>query len=111
MGFLKSKDADLSLQQYHPDDLKGKAEPGFTIDRERKAREAAGMGRSQSVRERRGEYELLPRRRRGDSDGRKRDSSPPVVPRGRATSAAATTSRPKEFAEGLKRRIGSLRRR
>lgn len=100
--------------KYHPDDLKGKAEPGFTIDRERKAREAAGVGRSQSVRERRGEYEMVPQRRRGDSDGRKRAGSPPVLgrlSRDRAGSAsAATTSRPKVIAEGLKRRIGSLRR-
>ncbi|KUI70431.1 hypothetical protein VM1G_05879 [Cytospora mali] len=99
--------------KYHPDDLKGKAEPGFTIDRERKAREAAGVGRSQSVRERRGEYEMVPQRPRGDSDGRKRARSPPVfsrLGRDRSSSAAATTSLPKEIAEGLKRRIGSLRR-
>jgi hypothetical protein len=71
------------------------------------------VGRSQSVRERRGEYEMVPQRRRGDSDGRKRAGSPPVLDRlsrDRAGSAAATTSRPKVIAEGLKRRIGSLRR-
>lgn len=69
------------------------------------------MGRSQSVRERRGEYEMVPQgRRRGDSDGRKRASSPPVSTRFRSNSAAVSTSRPKEFAEGLKKRIGSLRR-
>ncbi|KAK7732466.1 hypothetical protein SLS53_008470 [Cytospora paraplurivora] len=100
--------------QYHPDDLKGKAEPGFTIDRERKAREAAAkrVKRAQSVHERRGEYEMVPQWGRGESSGHdKRSGSPPVLVRQRSISAAASTSRPKEIAEGLKRRIGSLRRR
>lgn len=71
------------------------------------------MGRSQSVRERRGEYEMVSQRPRGESDGRRRAGSPPILARlsrNRASSAAETTSRPKVIAEGLKRRIGSLRR-
>lgn len=47
----------------------------------------------------------------GSRHNSKRSGSPPCLVRQRSISAAASTSRPKEFAEGLKRRIGSLRRR
>ncbi|POS78262.1 hypothetical protein DHEL01_v203346 [Diaporthe helianthi] len=95
---------------YHPDDLKGKGEPGFTMDRERRAKE--GIRRSQSVRERRGEYELLPQRLRGGSDMSKESvQHAAILVRQRSSSAAASSSRPRDFVDGLKRRVGSLRRR
>lgn len=98
------------MQKYHPDDLKGKGEPGFTMDRERRAKE--GIARSQSVRERRGEYEMLPQRPRGGSDDKGKDpGQPAVLVRQRSSSAAASSSRPRDFVDGLKRRVGSLRRR
>lgn len=80
------------------------------MDRERRAKE--GIARSQSVRERRGEYEMIPQRPRGGSDVDKKDSGqPPVLVRQRSNSAAASSSRPKDFVDGLKRRVGSLRHR
>lgn len=105
-------------QQYHPDDLKGKGEPGFTIDNERKAREAAGIGRSRSARhsERRGEYEMVsqqpPRESRAWGPGK---DGPPVLVRQRSASASAvasSSSRPSAslLKEGLKRRLGSLKK-
>lgn len=98
------------MQKYHPDDLKGKGEPGFTMDRERRAKE--GIARSQSVRERRGEYELVPQRPRGDGDMGKNSGQPAVLVRQRSSSAAAaSSSRPRDFVDGLKRRVGSLRHR
>lgn len=111
-------------QKYHPDDLKGKGEPGYTIDKERKANAAAasGVGRSQSVRnsESRGVYEMMPqatRRQhgyhRGSQSGEK--SGAPVMVRQRSSSASevvASGSRPTavQLKEGLKRRFGSLKR-
>lgn len=114
-------------QQYHPDDLKGKGEPGFTIDNERKARKAAeGVSRSKSARhhERRGEYEMVsqedrrypPRPQYGRmSSGAK--GEPPVFVRqrsmsasGMASSSSASRPGPSTFKEGLKRRFGSLRK-
>lgn len=81
------------------------------MDRERRAKE--GIARSQSVRERRGEYEMVPQRPRGGgSDGDTKDSGQPaVLVRQRSSSAAASSSRPKDFVNGLKRRVGSLRHR
>ncbi|KAF3764683.1 hypothetical protein M406DRAFT_356623 [Cryphonectria parasitica EP155] len=100
--------------QYNPNDLKGKGEPGFTIDNERKRLEAADVGRSRSTRdrERRGDYEMVPQRPM-------RDGKNPALVRQRSSSASAviasssSTSRPRSgsnLAEGLKRRLGSLRR-
>lgn len=93
-------------------------------------------GSSAAAAARRGEYEMLmvgsrpgdrasrngylmvPRQRDYDDEPEQGDESQKhtgarVVTRERSASAAAGTSssRPKEFAEGLKRRIGSLRRR
>lgn len=87
------------------------------MDRERRAKE--GITRSQSVRERRGEYEMVPQRpRRGGSGGgsgsngdTKDSEQPAVLVRQRSSSAAASSSRPKDFVNGLKRRVGSLRHR
>lgn len=103
-------------KKYHPDDLKGKGEPGFTIDRERKAAEAARSGRSQSVSNsnRRGVYEMVPQgshRRESRSKG----GDNPVLVRQRSSSASevvASGSRPSanQLKEGLKRRFGSLKR-
>ncbi|KAG8163599.1 hypothetical protein KVR01_006896 [Diaporthe batatas] len=95
--------------EYHPDDLKGKGEPGFTLDRERRAKEA--ISRSQSVRERPGEYELVPQRPHGGSDMSKESGQPAILVRQRSSSASASSSRPRDFVDGLKRRVGSLRRR
>lgn len=108
-------------QQYHPDDLKGKGEPGFTVDNKRKAREAreaaAGVApRSKSVRhaERGGEYEMLSQHPRGARDGRDKGAAPVFV-RQRSSSASAmasSSSRPSagHLKEGLLRRFGSLKR-
>lgn len=79
------------------------------MDRERRAKEA--IARSQFVRERRGEYELVPQRPRGGSDMGKDSGKPDVLVRQRSSSAAASSSRPRDFVDGLKRRVGSLRRR
>lgn len=118
-------------QTYHPDDLKGKGEPGYTIDKERKAREAAaaasGIGRSQSARESesRGEYEMMPQpsrrhhhhhHHRSSRDGGKRSGvTQPLMVRQRSASASevvASGSRPTavQLKEGLKRRLVSLKR-
>lgn len=78
------------------------------MDRERRAKE--GIARSQSVRERRGEYEMEPRGGGGDGDT-KDSGQPAVLVRQRSSSAAASSSRPKDFVSGLKRRVGSLRHR
>ncbi|CAN8101036.1 unnamed protein product [Discula destructiva] len=113
--------------QYHHDDLKGKGEPGYTIDKERKAAKAAatakaaaakagGVGRSRSARDSdsRGLYEMMPpqTRRRSQSKGGAVD---PVLVRQRSSSASAVVasgSRPSatQLKEGLKRRFGSLKR-
>lgn len=79
------------------------------MDRERRAKE--GIARSQSVRERRGEYEMVPQRSRRGSDMNKDAGQPAVLVRQRSSSAAASSSRPKDFVDGLKRRVGSLRHR
>lgn len=79
------------------------------MDRERRAKE--GMARSQSVRERRGEYEMVPQRPRRGSDMNKDSGQPAVLVRQRSSSAAASSSRPRDFVDGLKRRVGSLRHR
>lgn len=79
------------------------------MDRERRAKE--GIARSQSVRERRGEYEMIPRRPRGGNDTDKDSGQPAVLVRQRSSSAAASSSRPKDFVDGLRRRVGSLRHR
>lgn len=79
------------------------------MDRERRAKE--GIARSQSVRERRGEYEMVPQRPRRGSDMNKDSGQPAVLVRQRSSSVAASSSRPKDFVDGLKRRVGSLRHR
>jgi hypothetical protein len=79
------------------------------MDGERRAKE--GITRSQSLRERRGEYELVSQRPRGGSDMGKARGQPDILVRQRSSSAAASSSRPKDFVDSLKRRVGSLRRR
>ncbi|KAJ4416854.1 hypothetical protein N0V82_006493 [Gnomoniopsis sp. IMI 355080] len=114
--------------KYHPDDLKGKGEPGFTIDRERKAAEAAAgtRGRSKSVQasreeDRAGVYEMRPqasrRRRDFSQSSTAKGGENPVLVRQRSSSASevvasSSGSRPSAtlLKEGLKRRFGSLKR-
>lgn len=113
---------DSLKQQYHPDDLKGKGEPGYSIDLKRKAAEAAAASgrprRSQSVRNN-GNFELddmAPRSgRRASDQSQSKGGANPVSVRHRSSSASsvvASGSRPAKvpLKEGLKRRFGSLKR-
>ncbi|KAI0021098.1 hypothetical protein F4780DRAFT_299137 [Xylariomycetidae sp. FL0641] len=108
--------------QYHPDDLKGKGEPSYTIERRLKEQEAAarghharGLGGTQL-------YEMQPSPTKAHyspaANGAKDHRPADVV----SVSGAAgpsddyyygrsrSGSAPKKIAEGIKRRIGSIRR-
>lgn len=77
-------------QQYHPDDLKGKGEPSFTIEKALKEHKRIGDSGT----------EMKTRSRRAHSAGH--------------TDAYGTTSHDhaeKSMGSAIKRRIGSIRRR
>lgn len=109
---------------YHPDDLKGKGEPSFTIERshkdqKRRAREPSGHNGYDGT-----TYEMQPTRpslKDGNVTVRQRSyssSSHGTGPAGSPAPGATTTSSGvrrssttgKRIGEGLKRRFGSLRR-
>ncbi|KAK7914646.1 hypothetical protein PG985_012349 [Apiospora marii] len=107
---------------YHPDDLKGKGEPSYTLER------AFKHGKSASVGDGPGIYEMQPRSSSKSSPSkegdvmvrqRSRSSSFGEGPSGSVTRATATdspfggsssSSPGKRIATGLKKRIGSIRR-
>ncbi|KAK8016327.1 hypothetical protein PG993_014516 [Apiospora rasikravindrae] len=116
--------ANRSCQDYHPDDLKGKGEPSYTLER------AFKHGKSASVDDGPGVYEMQPRGMSRsspskDKEGdvliqqRSRSSSFGEGPSGsgaRATSSdspfggSSSSSPGKRLSTGLKKRIGSIRR-
>ncbi|KAI1638806.1 hypothetical protein F4809DRAFT_234530 [Biscogniauxia mediterranea] len=119
--------------QYHPDDLKGKGEPSYTIERDLKERKHAAHKKTQSTngssRHRHStqtnEYEMYPATGYSTSSHAKNDGH--VSVRNRSYSVGADSSRSsslsvdsagqrhrsgstgKRISEGLKRRLGSLR--
>ncbi|KAK8072384.1 hypothetical protein PG996_005732 [Apiospora saccharicola] len=114
--------ANESCQDYHPDDLKGKGEPSYTLER------AFKHGKSASVGDGPGVYEMQPRDSSKSSPSkngdvmvrqRSRSSSFGEGPSGSAARATATdspfggsssSSPGKRITTGLKKRIGSIRR-
>ncbi|KAK8008672.1 protein kinase [Apiospora marii] len=112
----------LTKHDYHPDDLKGKGEPSYTLER------AFKHGKSASVGDGPGIYEMQPRSSSKSSPSkegdvmvrqRSRSSSFGEGPSGSVTRATATdspfggsssSSPGKRIATGLKKRIGSIRR-
>lgn len=114
--------ANKSCQDYHPDDLKGKGEPSYTLER------AFKHGKSASVGDGPGVYEMQPRDSSKSSPSkngdvmvrqRSRSSSFGEGPSGSAARATSTdspfggsssSSPGKRITTGLKKRIGSIRR-
>ncbi|KAI1392720.1 uncharacterized protein F4822DRAFT_391895 [Hypoxylon trugodes] len=91
--------------KYHPNDLKGKGEPSYTIEEDQKKQKRM---QNQTLHPS-GVYEMQPTAR---TSGRN-DKDDDVVVRQRSTSlGSAGTSSPKgkRLSDGIKRRIGSLRR-
>ncbi|KAK2595658.1 hypothetical protein QQS21_006631 [Conoideocrella luteorostrata] len=85
---------------YHPDDLKGKGEPSFSIERDLKK----GKGHAHHKSEPNGyEMRTMSRRRRASQSGE--------ISSGNDAGLRRSHSTGKKLSEGLKRRIGSLRRR
>ncbi|PSR82778.1 hypothetical protein BD289DRAFT_436846 [Coniella lustricola] len=100
--------------QYDPNDLKGKGMPGYTIDEERKRAEAAemGVGRSRSMRHRataNGEYEMVSQHGKSPVLVRQRSSSTSAIV-GSSSGNYSSRSGGSNLTQGLKRRLGSLRR-
>ncbi|KAL7620399.1 hypothetical protein AAE478_009394 [Parahypoxylon ruwenzoriense] len=91
--------------QYDPNDLKGKGEPSYTIEENLKKQKAL---RHKSL-DRNGVYEMQPAAR---STGNDRKSGNVAVRERSASLGPAGSSSPrgKRFSDGIKRRIGSLRR-
>ncbi|KAH8813166.1 hypothetical protein F5884DRAFT_326974 [Xylogone sp. PMI_703] len=86
-------------QQYHPDDLKGKGEPSFSIERalkeSKQGKQCAGMEG----------IELL-----DTNKSRRRSSSLAATPSTAADNGNVRRSTSVRVGEGLKRRFGSIRR-
>jgi hypothetical protein len=103
------------VQQYHPDDLKGKGEPSFTVERDLKKEKGHRQFLSEAD-----AYEMRPgsnRSWRGTSNHQRSSSQT-----GEGISSGATytatangdlrrsNTTGNKISEGLKRRFGSLRR-
>ncbi|KAK7962365.1 uncharacterized protein PG986_003190 [Apiospora aurea] len=100
---------------YHPDDLKGKGEPSYTLER------AFKHGKSASVGDGPGVYEMQPRGMSNSSPSKDKEGDLELR-RGPSGSGAHTTSSDSPFgggsssspgkrlSTGLKKRIGSIRR-
>lgn len=122
--------SNICHQKYHPDDLKGKGEPSFTYDRDKKDQEARAAGLSRT------EYEMQSsplmgshrssRRARASTYGG--EASAPVTVAAAPEGSSSGVNKPSEqtevsvasvgrrnsthkISDGLKRRFGSLRRR
>ncbi|KAI1766643.1 hypothetical protein GGR53DRAFT_194233 [Hypoxylon sp. FL1150] len=93
--------------KYHPDDLKGKGEPYYTQEERLKERERL---LSRSPAEHNGVYEMQPTARTTGTNA-KNDS---VLVRERSASLGSagpsSSPRSKRLSDGIKRRIGSIRR-
>ncbi|KAI1077378.1 hypothetical protein F5B20DRAFT_552255 [Whalleya microplaca] len=96
--------------QYHPNDLKGKGEPSYTLEEDRKRHKSHLRGSSLNSH---GMYEMQPQRTMARSSGRAKDGR--FDARERSSSlgspAPSTNPRAKRLSDGLKRRLGSLRHR
>ncbi|KAI0882205.1 uncharacterized protein GGS22DRAFT_170441 [Annulohypoxylon maeteangense] len=92
--------------QYHPDDLKGKGEPSYTIEEDRKRQKRMQRNSLKPS----GDYEMQPAARTsGRSD---KDATNVTVHRSASLGSSGPASpRGKRLSDGIKRRIGSLRRR
>lgn len=117
-GLPETTHADKYLllkKPYHPDDLKGKGEPSFTIERDEKQRKRR-HAKSQSQAP--GYYEMQPQASRpahknGDVLVRQRSKSSstydaPAYPHDAGISRSLSTSQ--RISGGIKRRFGSLHR-
>ncbi|KAI2630335.1 hypothetical protein GGS26DRAFT_107021 [Hypomontagnella submonticulosa] len=90
--------------KYHPDDLKGKGEPAYTIEESMKKQKAQGKAVNEE-----GDYEL---QETSYATGTSKDTSNVAV-RERSSSLGAagpSNSKGKRISDGIKRRIGSIRR-
>lgn len=94
--------------RYHPDDLKGKGEPSFTLERDLKQKQRyinpAGEYELQSPRHSR------PQRQRRRSSGYLGDDSLASGSTFNQTSVQRSNTTGKRLSDGLKRRMGSLRK-
>ncbi|KAI5925025.1 hypothetical protein F4810DRAFT_660635 [Camillea tinctor] len=112
--------------QYHPDDLKGKGEPSYTIERDLKERKRAAHKKTQSTNgsvrysnsSRMNEYEMRPSTAKNDGYVSVRNRSHSVGAGSSRSSALdvddvsqrhRSGSTGKRISEGFKRRFGSLR--
>ncbi|KAI1774767.1 hypothetical protein F4818DRAFT_72481 [Hypoxylon cercidicola] len=90
---------------YHPDDLKGKGEPAYTLEEKLKEQERLKQRSSDHS----GVYEMQPTARTTGVNS-KNDN---ILARERSASldsAGPSTGRSKRLSDGIKRRIGSIRR-
>ncbi|KAI1209161.1 uncharacterized protein F4807DRAFT_98732 [Annulohypoxylon truncatum] len=92
--------------QYHPDDLKGKGEPSYTIEEDRKKQKRM---QRHSLKPN-GDYEMQPT---ANATGRSDKNATNVTIQRSASlgSSGPSSPRGKRLSDGIKRRIGSLRRR
>ncbi|KAI1342831.1 hypothetical protein F5Y15DRAFT_269972 [Xylariaceae sp. FL0016] len=104
--------------QYHPDDLKGKGEPSYTIERDLAERERRMPPQQHGRHGTQLEYEMQPQSPRSPharNGSKDHGASASVTGRSRGYSAgsAAGPSSPtgKRLSDGIKRRFGSLRNR
>ncbi|KAF7518317.1 hypothetical protein G7054_g13497 [Neopestalotiopsis clavispora] len=110
--YRRWKDYDY---KYSPEDLKGKAEPGFSMDRR-----AKNNGRMKGM-EGTGVYEMQPSGASSNGAGHKGEDvmvrqrsyssgAGPSSPRGEGSGLDRSNTTGKRLSMGIKRRIGSLRR-
>ncbi|KAI0895908.1 hypothetical protein F4806DRAFT_75390 [Annulohypoxylon nitens] len=97
--------------QYHPDDLKGKGEPSYTIEEDRKKQKRMQRHSLKPS----GDYEMQPT---AHATGRSSDNknaayvTTTIVQRSASLGSSGPSSpKSKRLSDGIKRRIGSLRRR
>lgn len=98
----------LVFQPYHPDDLKGKGEPSYTIERDSKKMKGRQHLHPDSI------EMTAPRRHRSYSNNAAESSSLRVPGQTEAGSSGLhrsnTTGKNNKLSEGLKKRFGSMRR-
>lgn len=124
MKITAQSQANKSYQDYHPDDLKGKGEPSYTLERAFKHGKSASVGNGPDV------YEMQPRGSSKSSPSKDKEGDVMVRQRSRSSSFGegpsgyaacgtgtdspfggnSSSSPGKRIATGLKKRIGSIRR-
>ncbi|KAI1103578.1 hypothetical protein F4804DRAFT_309588 [Jackrogersella minutella] len=88
--------------KYHPNDLKGKGEPSYTIEEDLKRQKRLQRNSMNQT----GDYEMQPSAR---ATGSSKTPSVTVQRSASLGSAGPSSPRGKRFSDGIKRRIGSLR--